>query len=466
MKLITESTLFVLLLCCCCCCVTVNARCWVECPESQRSLSEPECFLKDDGTSNTCSKYIRSSDLTGQSISGFNSVLIWIKLSTRVGYLTIDNFIGDKLKLGGSLYNYDLTRLDVRYGQAHIRPDLITLLPNLKHLYLESVDFHYLPHFSLSNQFLTYINIYLSTIRGIHSNIIRKGRVSDLSQLKHLYLYPNQFMNLTDQTFSGLTALTYLVIRYCHIPNPATTFSPLVSLSRLYYQLSELTDISFLNKTPSLYKLKYLSFSSNLLTSIQSNTFSRYSNLTRLYLSYNKISRLENKCFKGLDKMKNLYLVSNQLTELNSTTFKGLKSLTYINLNYNHIPHLTSRIFESLPKLNRIYLINLPLHCECNLQWMSIVNLNIYGSLCSTPPQHSGKRATDPSIYANCTQELSYQCFDRSNSCPTGSCCQDTLDSYTCVCEEENYLFATPLNMCISYDQLTQWHAQCSTTNP
>ena len=463
MKLITESVLFVLLLCCC---VTVNARCWVECPESQRGLSEPECFLKDDGTSTSCSKSISNSDLTGQSISGFKSVLIWVKLSTRVVNLDIYNSIGDKLKVGASLYNYDLTQLHIHNGLAHFRPDLIYSLPNLKFLHLYSVDFHYLPYFSLFNQFLTYINIEYFSIRGIHSNIIRKGRVSDLSQLKHLYLYPNQFMNLTDQTFSGLTALTYLYVRQCHIPNPATTFSPLVRLSRLYYQSSELTDISFLNKTPSIYKLKSLSFSSNILTSIQSNTFSRYSYLTRLYLGNNKISRLENECFKGLDRIKNLYLDSNQLTELNSTTFKGLKSLTNINLNHNHIPHISSRIFESLPNLNVIYLNGVPLHCDCSLQWMSIVNLNIYNSLCSTPPQHSGKRATYPSIYVNCTQELSYQCFDRSNSCPTGSYCQDTFNSYTCVCEEENYLFITPLNMCISYDQLTQCHAQCSTTNP
>ena len=184
-------------------------------------------------------------------------------------------------------------------------------------------------------------------------------------------------------------------------------------------------------------------------------------------MSNNKISRLENNCFKGLDRLNYLDLGINQLRELNATTFKGLKSLTIISLHTNnHIIHLSSRIFENLPNLNQIYLINLPLHCDCSLQWMSLVSLNLESSRCSTPPQHSGKRATDPYIYVNCTQELSYQCFDRSNSCPTGSCCQDTLDSYTCVCEEENYLFATPLNKCVSYDQLTQWEYGANSTCP
>ena len=168
----------------------------------------------------------------------------------------------------------------------------------------------------------------------------------------------------------------------------------------------------------------------------------------------NKISRLENESFKGLDRLIDIYLGRNQLRKLNATAFKGLESLTYIGLASNRISHLSSRIFESLPNLNRIYLSNSPLHCDCGLKWMSIVNLDISNSRCATPPQHSGKPATDSSIYVNCAQELSYQCFNRSNSCPTGSYCQDTLDSYTCVCEEENYLFITPFNKCVSYGRL------------
>ena len=277
MKMITESTLFVLLLCYCCCCVTVNARCWVECPESQIGLSEPECFLKDDGNSSSCSKSISNSDLTGQNISEFNYVTISVKLSTQVLVIDIRNGIGDKLKLGASSYNFWVTRLQIRSGYVYIRPDFFHLFPNLTNLFLRAVQFHYFPHFSYSNRLLTYLNIQSFAFRGVDENKVGKGRVSDLSQLKSLYLIPNQFMNLTDQTFSGLTALTFLYVGRSHIPNPATTFSPLVRLNVLHYRFSELSDISFLNKTPSIYKLKYLSFWNNLLTSIQSNTFSRYS---------------------------------------------------------------------------------------------------------------------------------------------------------------------------------------------
>ena len=134
-----------------------------------------------------------------------------------------------------------------------------------------------------------------------------------------------------------------------------------------------------------------------------------------------------------------LRLNSNQLRELSATAFKGLDSLFQLDLGYNSISRLSSRTFEYLNRLRYISLYRLPLHCDCSLQWMSKVSITLYNSRCATPPQHSGKEATDASIYVNCTQELSYQCFNRSVRCPTGSYCQDTLYSYTCVCEEERH---------------------------
>ena len=172
-------------------------------------------------------------------------------------------------------------------------------------------------------------------------------------------------------------------------------------------------------------------------------------------MNYNKIFRLENGCFKGLGRVRYLFLYSNQLRELSTTAFKGLDSLEGLDLRYNSISRLSSRTFEYLNRLSSVYLYSLPLHCGCSLQWMSKVSITLYNSRCATPPQHSGKEATDASIYVDCTQELSYQCFNRSVRCPTGSYCQDTLDSYTCVCEEENSYFVKPRNQCVNSEQLT-----------
>ena len=456
MKLITESTLFVLLLCCCCCCLTVNAKCWVECPESQRNLSEPECFLKDDGKSSYCSKHIRSSDLSGQSISGYKFVSLSIDLTSKVQNLYIYNQIGSNLKIGAFRYHSEVRTLHVYYRDTYIRPDLFYLLPKISNLDLYQVKFRYFPHFSYSNQLLTYLRIrYFSfTYPGSYDSILRKGRVSGLSKLNRLELYPSQFLNTTDESFSGLTALTRLNLNRFHVPNPVATFSPLVKLHNLYYRYSELDDISFLSRTHSLFGLTHLSFHDNKITHIPTNLFSNYTKLYWLNLNFNKIASFEKDCFKTLRKLGQLHLHSNQLKELSTTAFRGLDSVNRIDLGRNSISHLSSRTFEYLKHLRYLHLYNLPLRCDCGLQWMSITGLTIYNSRCSTPPQHSNKYTTDPSIYVNCTQELSYQCFNRSNSCPTGSYCQDTLDRYTCVCEEEKHLFVTPLKKCVSYDKL------------
>ena len=464
MNLITDSILFVLL----CCCITVNGRCWIECPESQRGLSDPQCFLKDDETLTYCYKHISNSDFTGQSITGYTRISLFVHLSDSILSLSINNGIDDKLHLRAFVYQNQITNLNIYtyifgVGFASIQPELFYLLPNLKHLQMVSVKFQYFPPFAQSNRFLTYIHIDTFSIQNNFAATLRAGRLSHLSGLKSLYLRFDKITNVTDQSFSGLTALTYLGLGRIHIPNPITTFSPLVKLKTLVYEYSGLTDISFLKQTTSLYKLQSLSFNGNSITSIQSNTFSNYRYLTLLNLNYNKISRFE-KGFFSESKLIWLHLFSNQIRELNVTTFKGLEYLTGISLGHNPISHLSSRAFEYLPNLNVIHLYGLPLHCDCSLQWLSIVNLNIKYSQCATPLQHSGKRAIDPSIYVNCIQELSYQCFNRSNSCPTGSYCHDTIDSYTCGCVEENYLFVESLNKCFSIEHIANALTQFSTT--
>ena len=127
MRFITESSLFILLLCCCCY-FTVNARCWVECPVSQRGLSEPECFLKDDGTSTSCSKNIRNSDLTSQSITKYKYVSISIDLSPKVKSLYIYNRIGSKLKVGVFRAHPNVTNIEIRHnGTTCIHPSPLVL---------------------------------------------------------------------------------------------------------------------------------------------------------------------------------------------------------------------------------------------------------------------------------------------------------------------------------------------------
>ena len=156
----------------------------MECPRSQRGLSEPECLLKDDGTSTTCSKYIRSSDLTGQSISGYNFVSLSIDLNSIIQNLNIYNEIGN-LKVGAFRFHFEITQLEIYHRSTFIRSELFDWLPNLRHLHLSKIKFRYFIPFSHYNPSLTYLHIHDAafTLPDSYSSVLRKIKHSQVSLL-------------------------------------------------------------------------------------------------------------------------------------------------------------------------------------------------------------------------------------------------------------------------------------------
>ena len=397
MKLITESVLFVLLLCCYfCCCNTASDTCWVDCPKSQKNLSESVCFLKDDGTSSSC-----LGDL-----SGYENLSVMIDLTSAVRELEIVLSSINNLEIGALRSHPEIVYLRIGRGNALISRELYYLLPELTHLHLEGVKFQMFPSISDSNPLLTYLQVNaFYFINPGDDSVLRKGCVSGLAQLNTLELLPDQILTTTDDSFSGLTALRILMLRQVHVPNPVATFSPLVNLINLEYRSSNLTDISFLSLTPSLYGLILLSFIDNTIVHIPSNLFLNYSNLSRLELSYNEISALEPDYFHGLGNLTNLDLEANQLKELSTTIFGGLEFLFRIDLSYNQISHLFFKTFEPLRHLGKLYLTGLPLCCDCCLQWLTKTTAIIYNPICATPLQWHGKYAKNQSIYVNCPPE-------------------------------------------------------------
>ena len=56
-----------------------------------------------------------------------------------------------------------------------------------------------------------------------------------------------------------------------------------------------------------------------------------------------------------------------------------------------------------------------------------------YG-VCSEPNNFFQKSITNPQLYTNCSQTESYQCFNKSITCPSNQVCHNTEDSYFCGC--------------------------------
>ena len=444
----------------CVCWETGDTSCQIECDQSQIGLTEPTCYLRDDGANTECRITISSSYTAIRTLGSFDRISIMFDLQTRVRELYIYNYIdNNKLRFSTFKFHTEITSLILYFGNTQIHPGLFLLLPNLKYLAMSSVYFVYFPYFAHTNRFLTYLYIYQFNISFTSPRILTRDHVSGLSQLEYLFLYPTRYINTTDQSFFGLTALTFLYTRYLNIPYPITTLSPLVRLKELYIHYSRMIDISFLTQTPSLYRLTRLGFDHNLITQIPAGTFSNYANLAYFSLYNNSLIQLESEVFKGLSNLEILSLNSNHIQDTSLTAFKGLESLKELSLYSNSLTSLSSRMFEYLPSLVYISLYDTPLHCDCCLQWISKVhhsfNLYLSSAVCVSPSEHRDKLATDPSIYTECIQDLSYQCFNRSVSCPTGSYCQDTLDTYTCVCEQEGYTFIRSLNKCVSSEDIS-----------
>ena len=444
----------------CVCWETGDTSCQIECDQSQIGLTEPTCYLRDDGANTECITSVSSSDTAVRTLGSFDKLNIMLDLQTRVRKLRIYNYIDkNKLKVSTFKFHTKITSLTVNYRNTQINPGIFFLLPNLLSISISSVYFVYFPYFAHANKFLTYLNIYQFDISSTSPRILTRDHVSGLTQLKELVLYPTQYINATDQSFSGLTALTFLYTRHLNIPNPINTLSPLVRLKELYIYSSSLTDISFLTQTPSLYRLTYLGIFHNHITLIPAGIFYNYANLVHLNLFDNSLIQLESEVFKGLSNLETLSLESNPTQNISLTAFKGLKSLRKLFFEHTSLTSLSSRMFEYLPSLVYIVLYDTPLHCDCSLQWIPKVhhsfNLRLSSAYCVSPPEHRDKLATDPSIYTECIQDLSYQCFNRSVSCPTGSYCQDTLDTYTCVCEQEGYTFIRNLNKCVSSEDIS-----------
>ena len=439
--------------------IKVDAGCWIHCPDYQYSGLQPYCYLNDEEGDQSCYITVSTSELIGLKSRNLNKINLFINVTHSV-FLRLRNELFDYGLELRAFRNIDqVTKLEI-FNNLIMSHCTLHNLPNLRYIYCVRVSFPHFPSFSINSE-LTYLDVSQYTLLS-NDPKIRSEHFSGLSNLKYLGLYPLNGGKLTNSAFTGLTTLTRIDLRNIVIFDYVITLSPLVRLKRLTIQDCGVSDISFLKQTPGLYGLTYISFYSNNIKSFPADTFKNYTQLKILDIGYNSISVINRFYSK---KLQTLYLHYNQITQVPEDTFRDTPLLTTISLGVNNITKLSSRTFEHLYHLRDIWLYKHPLHCDCSLKWMYKVTqeygIRIYDTLCATPPQHEGISALNSSLYTNCDEELSYQCFDRTISCPVGSYCQDTRDSYKCVCEGEGVAFSRTLNQCVDYEAVIASESCC-----
>ena len=440
--------------------LSVDARCWIHCPDSQHDALQPYCYINDDERDQSCYISVRTSDLTGLRSQNWNKVNLFINVTHSVDLRVYNQLSDYGLELRAFRNIHQVTKLHIRHNNLITSDQVLHNLRNLRYMYCYKVAFSHFPPFT-DNSKLTYLNIDYYTILS-NDPKIRSGLISGLSNLEYLRIHPRNGGKLANNALTGLTALTTIYLRNIVLSDYVNTLSPLVSLKHLYFQDSTLSDITFLKQTPGLYGLTYISFTNNNIKSFPADTFKNYTQLETLEMEDNSISKINRFHCKNL---KFLSLNNNQITHVPEDTFRDTPLLSYIKLDNNHITRLFSRTFEHLDQIKKIYISNNPLQCDCGLRWLYNVSqeydIQFNHPRCATPPQHEDVSALNLSLYTNCVEELSYQCFNITISCPVGSYCQDTRDSYKCVCEGEGVGFSRTLNQCVDYESMIESGSCC-----
>lgn len=79
-------------------------------------------------------------------------------------------------------------------------------------------------------------------------------------------------------------------------------------------------------------------------------------NLTRLVITYSKVTVIDDKAFAGLNKLTVLSLADNELRSLNENTFRGLPSLITLDLSGNQNCQFTKTVFSPINDIEELNL--------------------------------------------------------------------------------------------------------------
>ncbi|KAM6976668.1 slit homolog 3 protein [Aplochiton taeniatus] len=201
----------------------------------------------------------------------------------------------------------------------------------------------------------------------------------------------------------------------------------------------------------------------NMLTTVPKE-LSSLKQLSLVDLSNNSISYLSPLTLSNMTQLATLILSYNQIRCIPVHAFDGLKGLRLLTLHGNDLSTIPEGAFNHLTSLSHLALGANPLHCNCDLRWLSQwvkAGFKEPGiARCAGPPDMADrlllttplnrfqcKEPVDVSLMSKCAPCLAGPCQNN------GTCVSDSTGSYHCTCPfgYKGQNCDVPINACISF---------------
>ncbi|KAL9989472.1 hypothetical protein ACROYT_G004028 [Oculina patagonica] len=185
---------------------------------------------------------------------------------------------------------------------------------------------------------------------------IESGTFRSMKKLQHLDLFDNMLSHIEPGTFEGPSDdLMNLFLHFNHLTTIADgTFRRFSKLSDLRFSNNRLTSVPDLT---GLTEVVYLGLDSNQIKNISKLGNSKIKGVFQLDLNGNQIEQLPVNVFQNLPVKFNLDMSFNKLMSVPDEAFSGCKDLTQLMLSFNSISQIRNRTFTGLKNLRVLMMI-------------------------------------------------------------------------------------------------------------
>ena len=194
-----------------------------------------------------------------------------------------------------------------------------------------------------------------TTVKCVNKNLTRIPTWIP-SNVAYLDLSDNPLLQLQEDSFAGFALLSELYLRNCSL-NQSFIIPKGLRRINLEYNSFSMQTIAEIFQKDRVTQLIDINLNRNKLQ-LDGQLFIFPKAVQYLKLNGNKLSKIEEDEFKGLDNLIYLCLAGNHIQNISKVAFRKLKYLHYLDLRNNSIEALQAGLFMNNRNISEIYMTN------------------------------------------------------------------------------------------------------------